>query len=192
MIRNLGLPGAAALLALGLTLSALLPACNSPQYATTYTYLPTPTPLCTTPSQLGYSAAGAVTALASGTLLANPVAVASGPVTALDFQVYTGDRGRYKAALYTDNAGAPATLVAQTDVMDSAGPGWIRIPIRPTALASGNYWLALVQDQGDDLIRDDSSAVPLFSSPVTSWTLPANPVGTLASGSLSVYAETCP
>jgi hypothetical protein len=47
-------------------------------------------------------------------------------------------------ALYTDNGGAPANLIAQTAAV--AAVGWTTAPIANTQLPAGNYWVGAQTD----------------------------------------------
>ena len=49
-----------------------------------------------------------------------------------------------KAAIYTDNNGAPSTLVAQSGSQSVSSTGWNTFALPQTALTAGYYWLCAV------------------------------------------------
>lgn len=59
--------------------------------------------------------------------------------------VYCPTAGNVSGAIYSDNAGVPNTLLVanNTGVAATAGQ-WVDIPITPTALAAGTYWLTIM------------------------------------------------
>jgi hypothetical protein len=63
-----------------------------------------------------------------------------------------------RAAIYADNAGAPSTLLVESNRLDPSGNGWTQLDIPDKVLAPGVYWLALQTLSGtiSSMIRYDS------------------------------------
>jgi hypothetical protein len=49
-----------------------------------------------------------------------------------------------KAAIYTDNNGAPSTLVVQSSAQYVSSTGWNTFTLTPISLSAGYYWLSVV------------------------------------------------
>src|SRR5262245_56113713 len=78
-------------------------------------------------------------------LLGNPVVVSmGGNVTAL--ALISKDSGQMvRLALYTDGGGGPANLVVAT-ASTPVSTGTMEIPVAPTAIAAGTYWIMGIFD----------------------------------------------
>lgn len=65
------------------------------------------------------------------------------PLSVTNVQLYmaTGSSGSGVAGIYSDNAGKPGTLLAQSGVYP-IDPGWDTFDLPPTTLNPGTYWLA--------------------------------------------------
>ncbi|MCP3906278.1 MAG: fibro-slime domain-containing protein [Planctomycetes bacterium] len=76
----------------------------------------------------------------------------SGTIT--DITAYVEDNDSVRYGLYTDVAGEPGTLLAETAQVDSpSGWNWFTLAIPPTWVPAGTYWLAVSQDESDQSIR---------------------------------------
>lgn len=54
-------------------------------------------------------------------------------------------KGKFKMAVYSDNAGKPNKLMAQTEI-GIVGEGVVSLPVPRTLLASGDYWIVAVYE----------------------------------------------
>ena len=66
--------------------------------------------------------------------------------TATSITAYVGGKNdrNVRYAIYTDVAGEPGALLAQTpNALTTAAMDWLTIDLPDTALAAGTYWLAL-------------------------------------------------
>lgn len=68
--------------------------------------------------------------------------------TLLGLTAYVGGtQGDMRYAIYSDNAGQPGTLLAESEKEQSSDPmQWVAIEMPGTALTAGTYWLALSLD----------------------------------------------
>ncbi len=112
---------------------------------------PTPTPM-TSPNPISTSTTFGITTLGS---LVNgfstdkdasrfPLGV-TGNVQSIT--VYFGTSGfNAKTAVYSDQNGAPGSLITQSSSQYVSSSGWNTFPVPQTTLAVGNYWLTVVSD----------------------------------------------
>jgi hypothetical protein len=97
----------------------------------------------------------------------------------------------YHGALYTDNAGAPQSIIVQSISFSGPVTGSIFVPFTSTSLSSGTYWAAVQLNPGDSIQGDCGSGGvydpnPMsfgFPNPTTSQAFPCL---------LDVYAHICP
>ncbi len=77
---------------------------------------------------------------------------------------------RVDAALYSDSAGMPGLLLAQSQPLTPTPLAWNVFPMPATRLSAGNYWIAFQPDSGGtvDVLEDG------VGSPGTDWNA-ANP-----------------
>jgi|GEM_PF-5295196 len=61
--------------------------------------------------------------------------------TICNIRIKLSGSSNIRVAIYSDNAGAPGTILAQSGSVACVA-GWNVIPIAATALSAGNYWLA--------------------------------------------------
>lgn len=119
---------------------------------------------------------------APGFLLGGPVTVPA-PVTLTHLCLIGKSAGPNTVmALYrSDSLGRPAGLVAATAATPVAA-GRVEIPVTPTALAAGTYWLTAVFDVEASVGLDESDATAPVRYVRRPWGMaPPNPFGT-ASG----------
>jgi hypothetical protein len=82
------------------------------------------------------------------------------------------------AGIYTDNNGQPGTLLASGSIASPQAGAWDTVPITPTSLSTGTYWLAFLSSGGPLYFRDlqsgtcttQTSASTSLSSLPSSWT----------------------
>lgn len=90
-------------------------------------------------------------------LLGNPLSIPAA-VTVTDFGVDSVTAGTHvRMALYADEAGSPGAFVAGTDSTVLAG-GSQEIPVTPTPIAAGTYWIVAVFDGETNVYWDDTDA----------------------------------
>ena len=68
-----------------------------------------------------------------------------GVVTALEMYVVSESGGRISMALYSDNGGAPGTLIAES-AAQTAVVGWNVVNVASTMVPAGTYWVAWQMD----------------------------------------------
>ncbi|NNM24500.1 MAG: prepilin-type N-terminal cleavage/methylation domain-containing protein [Phycisphaerales bacterium] len=56
---------------------------------------------------------------------------------------------KMRLAVYDDTGGEPGTLLVESEVVQLSGLGWKTLPIKPTLLPAGDYWLALVFERNN-------------------------------------------
>ena len=78
-------------------------------------------------------------------------------------------------AMYEDNGGVPGNLVVSSD-STNVGAGIISLPVTPTQLITGNYWImGIYNDLGIHTYNKNSSGNPIYYLPLTFGdTIPIN------------------
>src|SRR5581483_6419718 len=119
----------------------------------TPTDIPTETPVCTTTYQAGYSAVGGNSGAFSNVFASKVTITESSSVTVTSLSCnFSGISGPIRAAIYSDSAAAPSTLIVESNVINLEGHfDWTQLDIPDTVLAPGTYWLALQTLQGSSL-----------------------------------------
>jgi hypothetical protein len=133
----------------------------------------------------------------SGIFVAQSITV-SGPQLLQSLSLHNGAAGaggRLALALYTDNAGAPGSLVVGASVTATAS-GWNTLNVTPVEIAAGTYWIAFNNRDSD--IRPSYSAATAGSRFAQfgyyGWPqhIPANaPATNLLDRHYSVYTSFC-
>jgi hypothetical protein len=68
-----------------------------------------------------------------------------------------GDNQKLRLAIYSDNAGQPNKLLAQSAIGNSQkSMSWVTLTVPDTSLSAGNYWLAIAFSDNDQKYRYDS------------------------------------
>lgn len=99
----------------------------------------------TGPFKFGYDVQFANNAASTSTQIATKVTLPySGTLTSLAAYIHAGNNQRFRLAIYSNTpAGEPGTLLVQTATGRASNPAWHTLPVTPTALSAGTYWLAL-------------------------------------------------
>ena len=82
-----------------------------------------------------------------------------GTLTSISAYVYrsSGESGKIRYAIYSDNGGEPDALIVQTSLAyQPSGWGWFTVGVSNTALTAGSYWLAVSQKEDSDAYRYES------------------------------------
>jgi hypothetical protein len=98
-------------------------------------------------------------------------------------------------ALYGDASGSPSTLIAQSAVYSGSAGNWVTLPVPPTYLAPGNYWIAveLTGNLSLYLSSNPVSSQTLYNLTAPFGTLPSPlPAGYISNYNLAVYGSYCP
>src|ERR1700722_592583 len=113
----------------------------------------TKTPVCSTFFSFGKNTLGSGPLAPSGGILAANKFNLSVAGNLFRLNVYVEPiptPGNLQMAVYTDNAGAPQSLVVQSTVQ-AAAAGWNVLDVPQTILAPGNYWIAITSSNGVNL-----------------------------------------
>ena len=117
------------------------------------------------------TSAGPATLIGNQTVQPAPVIIPQGRAAAYQYvasqsglasriRVYVDDgstSGQLRAALYSDQAGAPGAILAQGSIVPAAG--WNTIALPPTfVLGGGRYWLAVLSPSGALATRQASAS----------------------------------
>ena len=120
----------------------------------TPTFTVTKTPVCPSFFSFGKNVLGTgALAPSAGVFVANKFALpVAGNVFRLNVYVEATPvpTGSIQMAIYTDNAGAPQSLIVQS-TQQAPAPGWNVLDVPQTVLASGNYWIAVTSSAGINL-----------------------------------------
>jgi hypothetical protein len=91
-------------------------------------------------------------------LLGTRVAVTDS-ITVTSLGLVTREQGPHvKMGLYSDNGGQPDSLIIATEAAE-VGLGAQSIPVTPTVILAGNYWLMAVYDDDTDTPANDASTI---------------------------------
>lgn len=134
---------AACLLVLGILLCTLLPVGSAP--GTTFGITSTGSQNYPT-ATFGTTSAGANVGGVADILVATKYTLSvSGTVTQIG--AYASASGNWKLGIYSDNSGAPGTLLAANNNVNPVVAGNNVFNIGPVYLTAGTYWLAILTDQ---------------------------------------------
>jgi hypothetical protein len=156
---------------------------------------PTPTAVPTVCSNLGFSSiSGGSGAKTNNFIEALSFTVSSSvTITSLSMRIDTTGGGNTVLGLYSDNSGAPGTLLASGVINDTVS-SWNTVAVTPVAISAGNYWLAFDNSSSTTLFDQGTGSVTNYQLTYAyNGTLPATWVGGL-SGPLqpySLYATGC-
>ena len=85
----------------------------------------------------------------------------NGVVTSLDL-LGKNTGSQVQMAVYEDNAGVPGNLIVSSNTA-TVGTGIISLPVTPTQLIAGNYWIMAVYDSdGEHTYRNTSSSTLVY------------------------------
>jgi len=92
-------------------------------------------------------------------------------------QVDAAPHNQYQLAIYSDNNGAPGTLLAHSSTGTLTGNAWNTLPVSATLQPNTNYWLMYNTNGSNDAMNDlhyDTSGSVLYaystaSVPFGSW-----------------------
>jgi hypothetical protein len=161
----------------------------------TATITPTNEPACT--YQFGYTTNDENSSWGSDWLVGNKFVPGSGMYISRLTIKLTCPAGLYAVGIYTDNAGSPSALLAETGILN-ASAGWVNGYITPTLLNAGTtYWIVAISDNSCILSTfgtantGKNGAYPWAS--VVSSGMPAT-LGALSNGNydMKIQAATCP
>ena len=106
-----------------------------------------------------------------------------------------GITGKYKAAIYSDNNGAPQTLLKESAEVTNPGTGWQTFALTSSqSIVSGNYyWLAIwssLKSTSAGVYCDSSGATTRWTNALTygTWPSPINSTGG-SNYKYCIYAE---
>jgi hypothetical protein len=154
----------------------------------------TKTPVCSTFFSFGKNTLGSgPLAPSGGILVANKFSLSvAGNLFRLNVYVEpVPTPGNIQMAVYTDNAGAPQSLVAQSTVQ-AAAAGWNVLDVPQTILAPGNYWIAVTSSNGVNLSNQTGATGDVRYINAGPGSLPVNFSGsTSADWNFSMYADYC-
>jgi hypothetical protein len=123
----------------------------------------------------------------SGILVATPVALSAGTVTALG--LISTQSGVVTMALYSSNeSGAPLSRLVQTASSDiTSGPNELLIP--PTPVSNATYWIAVEIEASIIICAEISSGAPIDFGSEPYGTFPLNwvPTNTVVGGQYNFY-----
>jgi hypothetical protein len=109
-------------------------------------------------------------------LFSKYTAVASGNITCI--MVDAAIAGNIKVAIYTDNNGAPGTLLNANNNDSVLTQGWNAIPIASTPVVSGTvYWIAFITDThtvGWENNQSVTGIMQYLSTPYSGFTFPSS------------------
>jgi hypothetical protein len=95
-------------------------------------------------------------------------ALSSANVTSIYVNGYAVTNANVKVAIYSDNAGTPGNVLAQSGDTVILKNQWNIISIASTAIVSGTYyWLAIVTNTTNGLGRRTTGGTTLYSGNVT-------------------------
>ena len=100
-------------------------------------------------------------------------ATTTGNMTTFKFKA--SGSGNVKVAIYSDNAGAPGTLLSAMNTSTAVVAGWNDIAIPSTALVSGTYyWLAYTSDAAIGYYQSTTGTMRYKSITYSSFTFPSS------------------
>jgi hypothetical protein len=108
-----------------------------------------------------------ISQLASDSLYTQQVTVTNGGVLSSIGTVSGLENGsKIKMALYTDNAGKPGNLIVGAESAVAIPKGEFYLPVNPTCISAGTYWIAWVSDATARLATyaDDEQSNTVYSS----------------------------
>jgi hypothetical protein len=167
---------------------------SSPSATATPTVTYTPTLTCNNAINYGYTATGS-SGTKANTFIQAEVVTFSLAVTvhALSVDIGPVGGGNTVLGLYTDNSGAPGTLIASGIVNDTAS-GYNAVSFTPVALSAGNYWLAFENSANStEYVQNGSSVAGSQVSSAYNGTLPSTWTGGVP-GTITPYnlvAQAC-
>ena len=71
---------------------------------------------------------------------------------------------RLTVGLYADNSGQPGSLLASGSIPSPTAGAWNVVPISPTSVSSGRYWIAVLGEGGTLYYRDRASGTTCTSA----------------------------
>ncbi len=192
--------GSLALIGAILTANSLLVGCGSTNSGTApVTVTEQPAPCAGT---FGFAYQNGDNGLFNGDILAEGVTViASAPVTARDLGLYilsTGSSaGEVRGALYAGTVSGPTTLISQSAPQSVVFDAWNDVPLPPTTLSPGFYWLAFMTQNTTYCASDLSSTsgdafVTTSAVSFASFPSPTMPAGSTGNNPFNFYLNTCP
>lgn len=106
-----------------------------------------------------------------------------------------GDLDQVRFAIYSDKNGEPDALLVQSAAANSAtSMGWVTLPVPPTELNAGNYWLTLYLRSSNHSFRFSNTVAnagqrnkanqAINNGYLSAW----GSSSTAASGARSIYA----
>lgn len=167
---------------------------NTPTITFTATQTATPQPTCPGQANFGKTAPGGSNYDLTGTYLeaSKYTLPIDATVREIYLRVVSATGGNIRAAVYTDAAGAPGTLIAQSAEV-AAQNGWNRLDITDTPLNAGTYWLALQNSTGATIGYAAGTAGDEYYRNFSYAAFPASfGAGTSSNWQWDIYVVYCP
>lgn len=142
----------------------------------------------------GKNTAGGETWDLSGYFNASVYPLASdNTAVSISVRFVTANGGNARAAIYSEAAGVPGSLLAESASETISAAGWHTFSVPATLLTAGNYWIAVQHEAGMAISLDWTGVAHewYYAMPYGNFPAAAG-AGTMGDGAYDVYVNYCP